>query len=355
MLETSTKMSPLQDPRTRSKLIRIRFLQGKFFLSLGMIALLVLHLLIIIPAILLYYFVASIYCISYSIVAALALAIIFCISILILFILIKRFRVRESFHIVTSISINIVMIVLYVPPLIVYTGISLSIGMIENWNAGYITYWFTIAIDVTLILLLDIDFFLYVVLVVFFFEISHFAHSSVTFPALLTFKWSRQNAADIQQNGLVRQVLADSDMHTAFFQFAIKEFNTENILFYGSFKKKISVQLTVFAQKDSVSELMKQKLSVGELLANTKLLYDDFVDPSGPFALNVTQTHIVKFKNAMAAEKEEDLRAAFDSCMEKVVANMMDTFSRFSRTDTYKKWHEHHQMTQSARQKLGWS
>jgi len=257
-------------------------------------------------------------------------------------------------------------------------------------------------------ILLNIDFFLYVSVSVFcntFFDtILCVTLSSVSFPALLTFRWkstgtatnaSTSEAGD--DNNKIRSILENDTMHKEFFNFTVKEFTTENVLFYDSVREmKLERQKLMGINNSNASNTSDTApyytTNTGgepvvattpalsptgtdaptttamdgpsltarvsdydkQFLKKAQYLYADFIDPKGPFALNITQVHIARFKGALLEQSVEQVQQAFDFVVEKIVANMMDTYSRFSKLQVYKTWLEQQQIEMSAKAKLGW-
>lgn len=102
-------------------------------------------------------------------------------------------------------------------------------------------------------------------------------------------------------------------------------------------------------------DLRRRSVSGDELLNTAKDLFQDYVSPSGAYALNLTQTQISSLERALEENSDVQVNASFDILLEKVVSNMLDMFARFAHTTEYKEFKKQQEVEASAKTQLGWN
>lgn len=161
MMETSIKLKPLTtDSRIRLK--RLKFLKSGWFIFTVFFITLAVHVIFIGTALLVFYLTNGVLKGSFAIAITLFLSIVFLVAVVITFILIKSYKIKESFYIVTSSTLNIVFIVIMVPIVALFIALSTANSYIPSFDTGYYIYWSYMAIDIAIIILVFLDFFLYV-------------------------------------------------------------------------------------------------------------------------------------------------------------------------------------------------
>lgn len=143
---------------SNSRSLRITmFLKSKTFLLLSLAFLIFVQFLCNIPGIGIYFY-NNIYSILYSVVNAVVICVVYSIMIFVLFIQILRFRIKENFHIVRSISANLIIMVIGLVFIVIFGLNTLAIFLIENVQVGAGLYWINNVVDAILTLLGIIDF-----------------------------------------------------------------------------------------------------------------------------------------------------------------------------------------------------